>query len=119
MAHIQKKNPISTGGMAIQLTQMGAVIAVAKGKLPIEAGIVILAPRKAATIMTTNAGLEMLEKGMKMTPSDPRWTALAGKLLAMGEMKYLEETEYKPSPQRTASNRSLSQELLNGPAYLQ
>lgn len=117
--HIQTKNPISTGGMAVQLTQMGAVIAVAKGQLPIEAGIVILAPKKAASIMTTNQGLQMLENGMRMRPSDPRWPALMGKLLAMSETKYLEETEYKPPPQRTASNRPLSQELLNGPAYLQ
>lgn len=117
--HIQTKNPVSTGGMAIQLTQMGAIFALAKGKLPIEAAVVVLAPKKAANIMTTHAGLEMLEKGMKMLPSDPRWTALSAKLLAMSEVKYLEETEYKPPPQRTASNGSLSQELLNGPAYLQ
>lgn len=120
MKHIQSKNPVSTGGMAVQLTQMGAILAVARGKLPIEAGIVVLAPRKAANIMTTNEGLDMLERGTKMTPSDPRWTSLMGKLLAMSEVKYLEEKEYtSPSPRTVSSNISLARSLIDGPAYIQ
>jgi hypothetical protein len=116
MSLVQRKNPVSTGGLAIQFTQFGAILAILRGKLGIEAGVVVIAPGKMAKLMTTKRGIEIMEQGAKMSKLDPRWPALAGRLLTTMTTVALEDKQFMDKPQRTTSKTGFSvDDLLGGP----
>jgi len=90
LTELQKKTPISEGSLAIQFTQMGAVLAIGAGKLKKEAAGLIIGPKLLAILITNKQFNNWLLKGAKMSKFNQAWPVLAGRIagavtLAQGE----------------------------------
>lgn len=86
---LQKKNPISTGSMGIQLQQWGLMVGQAAGALTLsatgnqaEAGLVLLGPAVLTRLMHSRRGLEVLTKAIQTDPRSREWPRAAGRLIA-------------------------------------
>ena len=91
MLHVQTKNPISTGSMAIQFMQIGAAMALVGGDLKVEAAGLLIIPAVLAQLMTNKKGVELLTKGVAMSKFDPAWPALASRITTTLAVSQLED----------------------------
>lgn len=90
LTELQKKTPISEGSLAIQFTQMGAVLAVGAGQFKKEAAGLIIFPKILAKLITNKQFNNWLLKGAKMSKFNQGWPVLAGRIagavaMAQGE----------------------------------
>lgn len=121
---VQTKNPVAVGGMAIQFMQAGAALSLFR-KVTGEAITVLLGPKQIAKIMTTRDGVKMLREGITLDRSNPKATALVGRVLAMAGEKAQEGQAALPPPsrppmqERQASMMNPLMASLMGPAMTQ
>ena len=110
LREIQKANPVSEGKLAIQFTQMGAVLAVGTGQFKKEAAGLLIGPKLLAKIITSPKGNDWLLRGAKMSKDSPEWGSLATKiagLISVGEMR-----------QHEAEMNQTMEDLLGGTSML-
>ena len=121
---VQAKNPVAVGGMAIQFMQAGAALSLFR-KVTGEAITVLLGPKQIAKIMTTRDGVKMLREGIQLEKSNPKATALVGRLLAMAGEKAQTGEAAMPPPAREPMRENQAAMLsplmasLMGPAMTQ
>ena len=80
LAELQKKTPISEGSLAIQFTQMGAVLATGTGQFKKEAAGLLIGPKIMAKLITSPKAVDALLKGAALTKSDPRWPGVLSRI---------------------------------------
>lgn len=80
---IQAKQPVSTGGMAIQLTQGGALVAAFSGTaFTKEAATIFIGPSLIATALLSPKLGNALINGTKLSIGSPQVASLVGRLVA-------------------------------------
>jgi len=78
----QSKQSGGLGGMFIQLTQAGAVVGLALGKMPSEAGVILLGPAVISKLILNPKTARLLTEGIKLHASSPKVIGITTRLLA-------------------------------------
>ena len=127
LAEVQKKAPVSEGSLAIQFTQMGAVLAVGAGSFKKEAMGILIGPKILAKAMVSPTINNLLLKGAAMSKKSPQWPALSARLIGLLGEAGLQKDRLKQRQQLDSLNPlSVTQQALSfthpqgrppGPAY--